>query len=481
MTLLTKSKYMTGLQCSKYLWTLFHEPDKIPEHGEVAQYRFEEGTKVGKIATKVFPNGIDLSETESKENLEETEKALKRERPIFEAGFMADNCSSRVDILIPKGKKWDIIEVKSSTKVKDVHIQDVSFQKFCCEKKGLKIRKCILMHVNNKYIRKGKIEPEKLFIQTDITSEVEEAIKDISERVKEMFKIIKSKECPNLDIGMHCNSPYDCPIEECWDFLPTNNVGHLYCSNKKSFELIEMGVYSIKDIPEDIELSEKQQIQKQCELTNKPYIDKEEIGKFLKKLEYPLYYLDFETFNSAVPLYDGVRPYQQIPFQFSLHVVDGKKVKHYSFLASGSKDPRKEFSESLKKVLGSKGSVIVYNKSFEIKILKELGEMFGIEEWVSKVVERVVDLLVPFRSFYYYNALQKGSASIKNVLPALTGKSYEGLEIADGFTASLAYMRGEFYDVSSSEREKVRANLEKYCCLDTEGMVWIVEALGKIV
>ncbi|MCK4922867.1 MAG: DUF2779 domain-containing protein, partial [Bacteroidales bacterium] len=213
------------------------------------------------------------------------------------------------------------------------------------------------------------------------------------------------------------------------------------------------------------------------------------IKKFLDTLKHPLYFLDFETFNTAIPLYDGVRPYQQITFQFSLYVQDKPdgKLVHHSFLAEGKEDPRLMFLSSLQKVLGEKGSIIAYNQSFEIGRLKELAEAFtDYKKWIESILPRFIDLMVPFRKFYYYNPVQQGSASIKKVLPAITGKGYDDMEISEGGTASLEFLRitqgasdGTFPD--NNEIKKVRENLEKYCALDTEGMVWIVNRLKELI
>jgi len=208
---------------------------------------------------------------------------------------------------------------------------------------------------------------------------------------------------------------------------------------------------------------------------------KDSIKKFIGKLNYPLYYLDFETINPVIPLFDGMKPYQRIPFQFSLHIVqeDGS-TEHLSFLAEGKSDPRKKFVAELKNVLGNSGSIIVYNQSFEQGLLRELAETFPkYLEWVISLTPRFVDLIIPFRKFHYYNPVQKGSASIKKVLPAVTGKSYDGMYIADGMTASIRYIESEFGDCSESKRKKIRNSLEKYCGLDTEGMIWIIDELKK--
>jgi hypothetical protein len=484
--LLTKSKYLVGLQCPKYLWVMLNEPDRIPKPDASTQHRFDQGHLIGEFAKKLFPDGIDIPAADFKDNLRQTEELLKKGKPLFEAGFMVDNTFSRVDVLKPvSNDEWDIIEVKSSTRVKGVNIHDVSFQRYCCEKYGLKIRKCFLMHINNEYIRQSEIDPEGLFTIAEITTEVDETTNGIQQTIDNMFSAIVSGKCPAVTIGEQCNGPYECPLKgECWNFLPENNVFEMYGSKKKSFELFEKGIYTFKDIPDDFILNGKQEIQKDCEISGKPHIEKKAIKQFLNTLEYPLYYMDFETFSGAIPPFDGTRPYQQIPFQFSLHVVEKENAaaKHYSFLADGNNDPRHEFIESLKKVLGNSGSIIVYNQGFEKGVLRALANAFPeYDEWVEDLNDRTIDLLAPFRSFHYYHPKQKGSASVKNVLPVLTGTNYDHLDISDGMDASLAFLDVIANNVAENEEIKIREDLEKYCALDTEGMIWIVDKLKELV
>jgi len=476
--LLTKSKYLIGLQCPKYLWTVFNAPESIPKATVSEEFKFKQGEETGELAKKLFPEGIDLSGLDFKDNITKTKESIKLKKPLFEAGFQFENCFSRADILVPVGDEWDIIEVKSGTKVKDVNLHDVAFQKFVYENKGLKIRKCFLLHLNNEYIRKGDIDLKQLFVKEDITSDVKEHLEGISDRISSMLKIISSKE-PDIKIGAHCKDPYKCPICGCWEKLPENNVFCLYRGGKLSCKLFEDGITAIKDIPSEIKLNDKQGIQRECEINGKVHIHKEKIKHFLNSLKYPLNYLDFETFNNAIPMFDGLKPYSQVPFQFSLHVVEkeGSKPKHYEFLYDGNGDPREEFISALKKVLGDKGSVIVYNQVFEINRLKELGEQFPkYKKWADSVISRIVDLLIPFRNFSYYNPKQHGSASIKKVLPALCGKSYSGMEIGDGGTASV-----EFFNMSYNNGKDVRKALLKYCELDTLAEVEIVGEFGKLV
>ena len=273
---------------------------------------------------------------------------------------------------------------------------------------------------------------------------------------------------------------------ECWRDLPDDNVFTLYRAGKKAIDLYESGVISIRDIPDGFKLNGSQKIQKDAISNGKPNINGAEIANFVSTLEYPLQFLDFETFSMAIPIFDGTKPYQQISFQFSLDIIEkeGEQPTHYSFLAKGREDPRKAFTGALKKAILEKGSIVVYNASFEKRILKELLELFPSEKWITGAINRLADLLVPFRSFHYYHPKQNGSASIKQVLPAMTGRGYDALAIKNGGMASLKYFKMTYgpngEKPSEKEAEKIREELEEYCALDTKGMIGIWEALKKL-
>ncbi|MBU6402578.1 MAG: DUF2779 domain-containing protein, partial [Verrucomicrobia bacterium] len=227
-----------------------------------------------------------------------------------------------------------------------------------------------------------------------------------------------------------------------------------------------------------------QKIQHRAAVTGQAQVDKAAIANFLDQLEYPISYLDFETFATAIPPFDGVRPFQQIPFQFSLHVVRaaGAEPEHFSFLADGRGDPRPEFMRQLKTVISSTGSIVVYNASFETNRLAECCDLLPeYQSWYRQLEPRIVDLLLPFRGFRYYHPAQCGSASMKAVLPALTGRGYADLAIQEGGTASLEFLRVTFGEVPAREQQRVRQELERYCGLDTEGMIWIVDRLRQVV
>jgi len=298
-----------------------------------------------------------------------------------------------------------------------------------------------------------------------------------------MLETMASARCPEGRVGPHCKDPYECLVAACREALPENTVLELYRGSGKSFDLLNQGILFLREIPDSVRLSEAQQRQKWCDANSCPYVDATAIGNFVKSLKYPVHYLDFETFSTAVPILDGTRPYQQVPFQFSLHVVDkpGAMAWHFGYLSDGPQDPRPRFLEELHESIGGKGSIVVYNQKFEEGIMRELGEAYPeYNDWVKKTCARMVDLLDPFRSFSYYHPDQKGSASIKNVMPALTGRGYDGLDISVGDEASLAYLDMTYGNMPADERAKTRADLEQYCGRDTEGMIWIVESLREL-
>jgi hypothetical protein len=486
---ISKTKFLQGLQCPKLIWSAYNAKHLFPAVDDALQAVFDQGHEIGALAKRMFPNGIeiDTDPADFEGAIQLTQKHLASRRPIFEATLSANGGYARADILNPVGKsEWDIIEVKSTTSLKDVHIPDLAFQAWVFTEAGIKIRRCFLCHINNQFVRHGEIDPKELFTLRDVTAEVSAYCGKLEEQISDMGKTIRAAKCPEIQIGKHCDSPYTCALHDhCWSFLPPNNVLDLYDDKKgRGWDLLSRGVLRIADIPDDYSLSAKQEIQREVAISGKPHAKTTQIQTFLKGLQYPLHFLDFETFQTAIPMFDGTRPYEQIPFQFSLHVVAkaGAKPEHRQFLAEGQNDPRAEFMRELKSSTEPTGSVVVFNASFEKSRLKECAVVLPqYAAWVTAVNDRIVDLLNPFKAFNFYHPDQCGSASMKRVLPALTGKDYTSLEIQEGGAASREFLRVTFGEVSESERKRVRKALEKYCGQDTEGMVWILDALRDVM
>ncbi|HAV10263.1 MAG TPA: DUF2779 domain-containing protein [Dehalococcoidia bacterium] len=487
--LLSKSKYMNGRQCLKYLWTAVHDPDKIAQPDVGTQQRFDAGYAIGELAKSLFPNGINIPTNGGfMEGISQTEQLLLKRVPLFEAAILTGRLYARVDILKPaNSSEWDIIEVKSAASVKPEHIQDVAFQRFCLQRAGLAVNRCFLMCVNTQYVKEGDLDPAALFLTQDITESVMAESQGLAARVEGMLEIMDTQRSPDVPIGSQCNNPYSCPVQDyCWAFLPERHVFTLYSDSarEKASDLLSHGILAVADIPESYPLTEKQQIQREAIIADQPYLYKHGINSFLSTLHYPLHFLDFETFDTAIPLFNGTRPYQRIPFQFSLHIQKHtpSDPKHFSFLAEGTEDPRPAFLVELRKMLGSKGSIIVYNQSFEEGVLREMALAFPeYDEWVNNTCSRMVDLWRPFKNFYYYHPAQDGSGSLKSVLPALTGMGYSDLHISEGQMASVEYFRVTYGNASEEDRQSVKENLLKYCGRDTEGMVWIIEKLRALM
>lgn len=488
MPFLSKSKYLLGLQCPKLLWISYNRKKDIPPFDAMSEFVMDEGRKVGGIAQRLFPDGIKIEREQNPLATHARSKAAAAERrPLFEAGFVFGQTYALADILVPvEEDQWDLIEVKSATQLKSEYFEDVAFQRYVYNGAGIKIRRCYLMVLNRDYVRQGELEPLKLFKKENVSDRIEEIAPEIPGRVEKLLKLIAAKEEPQVKVGKQCEEPRICLLEDkCWSFLPEkDNVFHLTRGNKLAHRLLEEGIVLLKDIPPETELTDKQQIQLKSQLSGETYIERLEIKKFLDKLKYPLYFLDFETIAPAIPVYDGTRPYEDITFQYSLHVVEkeGAEPKHFGFLADDVADPRPQVLAKLKELLGDSGSIVAYNAEFEKKCLRRSSEAYPeYRDWFEEIEGRFVDLLVPFNKFHYYHPAQKGSASMKAVLPALTGHGYGEMEIGAGGLARIEFVKVNFGQVAAAEKKRVRDALEKYCALDTLGMVEIIDVLKEEV
>jgi hypothetical protein len=489
LPLLSKTRYIQGLQCPKLLWHVYNARDAIPPVSDGTQAIFDQGHEVGLLAQSLFAGGITIEGiTPFEEIAVRSEELISRRVPLFEAGFQHGRVIARADVLEPVGRnEWDIVEMKSSTSVSDPYWDDLAIQRHCYEGAGLRIRRCAVMHIDNTYTREGPMDPTRLFVRVDVTEEVEKKREGIERRVEEMLKVIDAARSPEVEIGPQCGAPYPCPlVPVCWKkVLETKrSIFSLTRLGGKAWPLYRQGVETTGTIPASFRLSAVQKIQVQAEKSNTPHIDSLAVAKFLATLEYPLHYLDFETLQAAIPLLDGTRPYQQVPFQFSLHIVaapDGGRA-HHSWIWDGQGDPRRILVDELQKIIGPRGSIVAYNAAFETARLKECAVAYPeAATWVDGILERTVDLYTPFRTFSVYFPAQAGSASMKSVLPALTGKGYKDLAIHEGTEASLEFKRITFGDVSEEERRRIRSQLEEYCGLDTSGMVEIVGKLGQLI
>jgi len=489
--IISKSQYLRGLQCPKALWLYRHRPDLKPEVSPVLQHLFDSGHEVGLLAQKCFEGGVEIVEAYYKieATIRSTEEAVAlNPQAIFEAAACSpDGAYSRIDILrkCREAGIWDLVEVKSTTSVKGYHIDDMALQRHAFAGAGYSIRKSILMHIDNLYVKSGPLEVRKLFHLEDCTADVEAQMAMVRECLEPLKAVLASSTEPDIPIGDQCNQPFACDyIPYCWQHVPAYSVYNLFRGDKRA-TLLSKGILDIADIPEGFDVTQRQGIEIDAFKQNRVHVDRAAISKFLDGLVFPLFFLDYETINPAVPLYDGTRPYQKVPFQFSLHVQPemGGPVSHTGFLHTGAGDPRPHFIKELVDRCGGRGSVVVYNQPFEAGVNETLAETFPEHAAALRAINgRMVDLLVPFRSRFLYHPDMKGSASLKSVLPALVPDlNYAGLAIADGETASLMFLKALKNEVPEEEKKWIYTDLLEYCRLDTLAEVKILEELYRVV
>ncbi|MDI6729867.1 MAG: DUF2779 domain-containing protein, partial [Thermodesulfovibrionales bacterium] len=481
---LSKTLFIKGLQCHKALYLHKYHPELKDEISEVQQALFRSGTDVGVLARQLFPGGVEIpyEGLSLSDQVRRTQAEIEQgTATIYEAAFCHEGSFCKVDILNKGETGWEIYEVKSSTEIKDVYYDDVAFQYYVLKGAGLAVSRVSLVYINNQYVKSGDIDVNELFTSEDMTANVVETESRISVELTEQRAMLAGG-MPEIDIGRYCRDPYDCDfIGHCWSHIPENSVFDLRERGIDKFDLYRQGILDMRDIPEDM-LNFKQGVQVEGTLHKKDHIIKDNIRDFLQSFWYPACFLDFETFMSPIPLFDGTRPYQQIPFQYSLHYMEiaGSRLRHTEFLAAPDSDPRKELTDKLMNEIPGDACVIAYNMAFEKRILRDLASWFPeYNERIEHIISNMRDLMAPFRAKDCYLWQMNGSYSIKAVLPALVPEmSYEGMEISDGGMAMNAYSI-MCATRDPAELDRIRKALCEYCSLDTLGMVRIVEKLRE--
>lgn len=487
---LSKSTFIRGLQCEKSLYLYKHHYKLKDPTPSSLQAVFDQGTNIGILAQELFPNGVDASPENHFKMVESVGKTLKfifqGESIIYEATFQYNNVLAALDILVKDEEGWKAYEVKSSTKVSDTYIKDAAIQYYTITNSGIDLKDISIVHINNQYTREGALDIYQLFTIESVYDQVLEFLPRIPNEVRRLKNVIESPEVPNVDIGNHCSDPYDCDFRgTCWKHIPDYSIFNISRLNKdKKFDLYDQGVITLDEIDlGQMDLNPNQVLQVQSEINGTSHIDSDEIRNFTNGLKYPLYYLDFETIGPPVPKYYGSRPYQQLVFQYSLHIQEAptSELEHCEYLADPSQDPRIGFIKQLIHDCGSSGDILVYNIGFEKGKLKDLIDVFPeYSNELLGIVNRLKDLMIPFQQKWYYTPEMRGSYSIKYVLPALVPElSYNDLDIKEGGAASntfLSMVNGTF----EGDVEETRRQLLEYCELDTFAMVKILETLKSI-
>ena len=482
---LSKSKFLSGLQCHKRLYLELHHPSLATKPDAATQAMFDMGTEVGELARSRFPDGILVTAgyRQSEAALEQT-AALVQDLAvpaIFEGAFVHDGVLIRADVLerlrTEEGQfcGWRLIEVKSSTKVKDVHLEDLAVQSEVILGMGLALASVCLMHINTRYLYwNGPIDLIELFTIQDLSEAVAQRRAGVPERLAEMSRMLLQTEPPAIEPGRHCHTPYDCSFwDHCTKDKPARWIHYLPGSKQIVDQLTQQGVTTIDEIPAGTKLSAIQRRVKE----NVEWISPK-LGSVLKAIQYPVHHLDFETVMLPVPRFAETRPYQALPVQWSNHIemVTGE-LCHTEFLHRDVTDPRKALAESLLESLGGQGSICVYSP-YERSILEQLAIALPLlKPALSSLIRRLWDLFPIIRDHYYHPAFA-GSYSIKSVLPALVPSlAYDDLTIKEGGHAASEYYRMVFVETDWVERATIEEALLRYCARDTLAMVELRRAL----
>ena len=490
MSNISKSLYCNYIQCKKMIWLNKYKPEEYEE--TKSEGVLQNGNEVGDLARSYFGNYslVKYNEVLIKMIMETKEFLKQNKKIICEASFKFDNLFASIDILKVEEDGMSIYEVKSSSKLKDIYKDDASFQAYILKKLGYKVKSVNVMHINKEYVLHGNLDLNAFFEIEDITDIAIKKEKEIEENVKEINEILDNEKEPKFDIGNHCFEPYNCPFfKYCTKHLPNPNLFDISGIDKnKKIKFYNEGKVSYKDLEKE-NITGRALEQIEFELYNKePKINQEEIKKVLSELKFPLYFLDYETCQLAIPVIEGTKPNQQLAFQYSLHILkdENSKLEHREFL--GDIDDKyfvKKFAESLIKDIPDEGSVIIYNKSFEPARNREIARLYpDYKKDLDRINSNIVDFMDPFSKRYYYTKEMQGSHSIKYVLPALypddPALDYHNLPLVhNGEEASNSFlsMKGK----TKEEKEEIRKGLLVYCELDTLAMVKIYEKFKEVI
>ncbi|MCF6244176.1 MAG: DUF2779 domain-containing protein [Sulfurovum sp.] len=488
---ISKSQYVRGLQCHKSLWLYKNNPELREQPNHSQESLFETGHKVGDLAKDLFPNGEEIEfDSNNFDGMIRKTKELISDgtKVIYEATFKEDGIFAMADILVRnKDGSYNMYEVKASTQVKITHIEDISIQWHALSK-TIKLNHAYIVHINNEYTREGALDIDSLFSIKNVTEFIMTNQDEVAPQLLEMEEMLNNT-IPDIDIGKHCSDPYDCDFRShCWKHIPKeNSVFDIAYAAGKQWTLYYQGIFSIDDVPKDFALGKNATLQIEHHKSQEIKIDKPKIKEFLDTIEYPINFFDFETFQNAIPRFDKQRPYAQMPFQYSLHIIheDGT-LEHKEFLGDENADPRESLAKQMLEDITATGSIVAYSQGFEKGKIRDLAELLPtIKDDLLALNERFVDIAHPFQKKHYYHPKFKGKYSIKIVLPTLfpnddeldykkLGSIQNGADAMDTF-ANLHLLKDK------TKVEEIKKDLLAYCHLDTLAMVRLWEHLKEKV
>ena len=485
---LSKSQYIRGLQCHKALWLYRNRRDLMPAADANRLAVFATGHEVGELAKALFPGGTEIEfDAGNFDAMIERTAALINSGTdvIYEATFGNGDLLVMADILVRAGDHWDFYEVKSSTRVKAYHLNDAAFQ-WKVINEQVSVGKAHVVHIDNRYQLEECLDPVQLLKTVDVTETITQMQLDLERSLSSMQAMLPGDE-PDIAIGMQCNNPFECDFKtRCWQSVPQPSVFDLYqLAGERKFELFHQGKTEYKDL-QHLPLNPAQTLQISTALRGEVHVEPQPLAEFIHAAAYPLHFLDFETLQDAIPKLPRQRPYQQIPFQYSLHILqrDGR-LEHREYLAHERSDPRPLVAAQLLQDMGEQGSIVAHSQSTEIAAINTLANACPeLAVNLRALTGRFIDLLTPFRGSMYYHPDFNGKFSIKSILPAMfpddPEADYHQLDVQDGRMAMSIYANLAQMD-DTDKRHRTREALRAYCHLDTLAMVKIWQQLAELV
>ena len=486
---LSKSTLIRSIQCPKslYLYKNAYNLRDIPDKS--TQQRFDRGHRIGKLAHQLFPGGKDVSPANPfsyDSSIAATKLLIQQQFPvIYEATFKYNGIMAALDIFEIRDGKYYAYEVKSSLRISNTYLLDAAIQYYIITQSGIPLKDFQIVIVNNEYVYDGNMDVKKFFTPTSVLSEIQERLPFVKQSIEKAIDTLSLNAAPEIPIGVHCTKPYPCDFQgHCWKHIDKDSIWYLPgISMQEKSAWVERGIEKVNQIDLNSDLNDRQKTIIEAFQTQNEIIQFEKLNEFIRQINYPLYFFDIEAFQPAIPLFENTKPYERIPFLFSLHYKTDASttIAHQEYISPVGEDDRINFIEAFLQATSKSGKILVFNTLMEKGMLNKLSHDFPhYGEALRERLDRIVDLEIPFKELYYYHPKQQGSFSLKAIGNAMLGEDeFQSSAIKDGETAMAVYNE-LFYQEDATYIKKQLDALCYYCRKDTYVLYRIFEALKKI-
>jgi hypothetical protein len=487
---LSKSTLIRSIQCPKSLYLYKNHYDWRDKISVSQQQIFDRGIRIGKLAQQLFPGGKDVSPPNPYSydaSIAATKALVQQQYPaIYEAAFRHHGIMAALDILVFREGKWYAYEVKSSMRISHTYLLDCAIQYHIITSSGLPLEDFRIIHINGDYVKNGDVEIDQLFTETPVLEDILGKQTYVREQIEKAVDVLSKEQIPDMPIGAHCTKPYPCDFQGyCWKNIPENSIWYLPgISMQAKSEFLEKGLTTIDELKMSDILLEKNRIVLEAYKKNQPYVEAKPLQDFFRGLTYPLYYFDLEAFQPAIPIFDGTKPFERIPFLYSVHYQENNSsaLKHDSFIGPVGTDPRIAFIEHFLADTEAPGSILVFNTLMEKSILNKLAEDYPAYRVALKErIGRIVDFEIPFKNMWYYHPAMQGGFSLKTISRSILQQDpFSDSAVKDGEVAMTMYTE-LYYREDADQEAAVMRQLVDYCRADTLALQKIYENIKVLI